>query len=59
MTLKIPTSTLHIIFLILLVMKLAGLTTVSWWWVFAPFLIPFGLVIVGIIIYSTIKVLQA
>jgi len=45
-----------ILFLIFLVLKLIGVITWSWWWVFSPIWIPFILsVLVVIVIYGFIK----
>lgn len=55
---------LSLVFIVLLVLKLTGLATLSWWWVFSPLMIiPIiallilgctGLVIAGISIYEAI-----
>lgn len=50
-------STLFIVFLIL---KLCGVITWSWWWVFSPILIPIALIlvillIIGIMVYVNVK----
>ena len=34
-----------LLFIVLLVMKLGGWTNISWWWVFAPFLVPLGILV--------------
>lgn len=36
---------------ILIVLKVTGLTNISWWWVFAPTLISFGLCILFVLFY--------
>lgn len=51
-----------IAFLILLVLKLLEvgvMATASWWWVFAPLLIPFGIFVLGLLFFLTIAVLAA
>lgn len=35
-----------------IVLKLCGVITWSWWWVLSPIWIPFGLVIIGLIIFG-------
>lgn len=37
--------------IILIVLKVTGLTNISWWWVFAPTLIIFGLCILFVLFY--------
>ena len=39
-----------VIFIVLLILKLAGVISISWWWVFSPILISVGLWIIGLII---------
>jgi hypothetical protein len=45
-----------LLFVVLLVLKLTGLATLSWWWVFSPLLIAWGLAILFIIIFVLIAV---
>lgn len=42
------------IFIILLVLKLLGLTAMSWWWVFSPLFIQLGFFIVFIFILAVL-----
>jgi len=41
--------------LIFITLKLLDIINWSWWWVLSPFLIPFGIVIVFLIIYAICK----
>ena len=41
-----------VIFLILLFLKLFGLTTISWWWIFSPIIIEVVIVILIILIIA-------
>lgn len=38
-----------VIFLILLFLKLFGVISISWWWVFSPLLIGFGITLILIL----------
>ena len=42
---------------ILIVLKVTGLTNISWWWVFAPTLISLGLCLLFILFYIFFVVL--
>ena len=44
-----------VLFVIFLVMKLAGVITWSWWWVFAPFWIPLSLAVLGLILVACLE----
>lgn len=41
----------------LIVLKLVGVINWSWWWVLAPFWMPFGLAIVILIIWLVISII--
>ena len=41
---------LDVIFIILLILKLFGLINVSWWVVFMPIILPFGLAVVILLV---------
>lgn len=41
---------LGVIFLILLVLKLFGLISISWWWVFSPVFIGLGITLICVLI---------
>lgn len=45
--------------IVLIVLKLTGLASISWLWVFSPILIAFGvvlLIVLGIIIFAVIEI---
>lgn len=44
-----------VIFLILLILKLFGVISISWWWVFAPILLEVAILIFVVILYLIIK----
>ena len=44
-----------VIFLILLILKLFGVISISWWWVFAPVLLEVAILIFVVIVYLIIK----
>ena len=44
-----------VIFLILLILKLFGVISISWWWVFTPVLLEVGILILVVIVYLLIK----
>ena len=44
-----------VIFLILLILKLFGVISISWWWVFAPVLLEVAILIFVVIVYLLIK----
>lgn len=44
-----------IIFVVFLILKLVGVITWSWWWVFSPFWIPLLLIILASVIIKTLK----
>lgn len=44
-----------VIFLILLILKLFGVISISWWWVFAPILLEVAILIFVVIVYLIIK----
>lgn len=39
---------------ILIVLKVTGLTNISWWWVFAPTLISLGLCLLFVLFYISV-----
>ena len=41
---------LGVIFLILLVLKLFGLISISWWWVFSPLFLSLGIALIFVLI---------
>lgn len=41
---------LGLLFIVLLVLKLTGIATIGWGWVFAPILIPLAIVLIVLII---------
>lgn len=43
-----------IIFIILLTLKLLGVISISWWWVFSPLIIGFAIGIISLIIILTL-----
>lgn len=44
-----------IIFIILLILKLLGVISISWWWVFSPLIIGFVIGIISLIILILIS----
>ena len=44
-----------IIFIVLLILKLFGLISISWWWVFSPLIIGFAIGIISLIILILIS----
>ena len=38
-----------LIFIILLILKLFGVISISWWWVFSPLIIGFAIVVICLI----------
>lgn len=48
MKIEIGSSFLLIVTILLVILKIAGEITISWWLVFAPILIPLGLLLVFI-----------
>ena len=44
-----------IIFIILLILKLLGVISISWWWVFAPLIIGFAIGLIFLIILILIS----
>ena len=42
---------LGLTFIVLLVLKLTGLATLSWWWVFAPILLGVGIVTAFLVLF--------
>ena len=43
-------GTLHIVFIVLLILKLFGLINVSYWVVFMPVILPFGLAVIILLV---------
>ena len=43
-------ETLHVIFIVLLILKLFGLINVSWWVVFMPVILPVGLMVIILLV---------
>ena len=43
-----------IIFIVLLILKLFGLISISWWWVFSPLIVGFAIGIICLIIILTL-----
>ena len=43
-------GTLHVIFIVLLILKLFGLINVSWWVVFMPVILPVGSIVIIFIV---------
>ena len=41
-----------VVFLILLFLKLFGVISISWWWVFAPIIIEVVLVVIFVLIFD-------
>lgn len=41
---------LNVIFIILLTLKLIGVISISWWWVFSPLIVGFAIGIICLII---------
>ena len=46
----VSVGTLHVVFIVLLILKLFGLINVSWWVVFMPVILPFGLAVVVLLV---------
>lgn len=46
-------------FVVLLALKLAGIADISWWWVFSPLLIGFGLTLLVIIVVLVVGLVVA
>ena len=44
-----------IIFIILLILKLFGVISISWWWVFSPLIIGFAIGIISLIVLILIS----
>lgn len=44
-----------VIFIVLLILKLFGLISISWWWVFSPIIIGFVIGIISLIILILIS----
>lgn len=44
-----------VIFIILLILKLFGLISISWWWVFSPLIVGFAIGIICLIILILIS----
>ena len=44
-----------VVFLILLILKLFGVISISWWWVFSPLIIGFAIGLISIIILILIS----
>ena len=44
-----------VIFIILLILKLIGVISISWWWVFSPLIIGFAIGIICLIILILIS----
>ena len=44
-----------VIFIILLILKLIGVISISWWWVFSPLIIGFAIGIISLIILILIS----
>ena len=44
-----------VIFIVLLILKLFGLISISWWWVFSPIIIGFAIGIICLIILILIS----
>lgn len=57
-TYKYP-STLSILGIVFIVLKLTGVINWSWWWVTAPFWIPIVLVIIVLLITGLILVIKS
>ena len=57
-TYKYP-STLSILGIVFIVLKLTGVINWSWWWVTAPFWIPIALVIIVLLITGLILIIKS
>lgn len=44
-----------VIFIVLLILKLLGVISISWWWVFSPLIIGFAIGIISLIILILIS----
>ena len=44
-----------VIFIILLILKLIGVISISWWWVFSPLIIGFAIGIISLIVLILIS----
>ena len=58
MTKHVGVSSLSLLGIAFIVLKLTKCIDWSWWWVLAPFWIPwaiFGLILIGLIIYKMFK----
>ena len=44
-----------VIFIVLLILKLFGLISISWWWVFSPLIIGFAIGVISLIILILIS----
>ena len=44
-----------VIFIILLILKLFGVISISWWWVFSPLIIGFAIGVISLIILILIS----
>ena len=44
-----------VIFIILLILKLIGVISISWWWVFSPLIIGFAIGVISLIILILIS----
>jgi fatty acid desaturase len=42
------------VFVVLLILKVCGLTAISWWWVFCPLLLSFG---IGVVVLTVVAVI--
>ena len=44
-----------VIFIVLLILKLLGVISISWWWVFSPLIIGFAIGLISLIILILIS----
>ena len=44
-----------VIFIVLLILKLIGVISISWWWVFSPLIIGFAIGIISLIVLILIS----
>mgnify|MGYP000618660159 FL=1 len=44
----------NVLFIILLILKLLGVISISWWWVFSPLIVGFAIGIICLIIILTL-----
>ena len=44
-----------VIFIVLLILKLIGVISISWWWVFSPLIVGFAIGIISLIVLILIS----